>query len=130
MQEVVSKVRYKGKVVEEIVIPIYDSLDEIVTNVEESLIVDMFNRGNKVRLQGVTRNKYSTKTGKEKKRAIAFNLLTTDELIRFAGDHNGLTAFIDSKEMMDRVEAYLAENAPAGSADASDSDENDEEDDD
>lgn len=120
MKEVVSKVRYKTKVVEETTIPQYDTLDEIIGAVEESLIVDMFNRGNKIRIQGLIRNKYMTKTGKEKRRGIAFNLLTTDELIRFAGDHNGLTAFIDSAEMALRVDAYLAENEPAGVAEDED----------
>jgi hypothetical protein len=110
MKKVESKVRYKGKVVEVISIPVFESMDEIMANNPKELVIAMFNRGNTVRLQGITRNKYSTRTGKEKRRAIAFNLLTTDELIRFAGKHEELTAFIDSAEMSARVDNYIEDN--------------------
>ncbi len=109
-----SKVRHKGEVVSEIEIPIYENLDELMAAVAGEVIVEKFNKANKIDLQAAARAPFSEKkTGKARRAAIGFDLLTTDEIIKFAGNHAGLQEYLDSPEMADKIDAKIAETAPA-----------------
>lgn len=107
MKHEVSKVRHKGSIVAEIDIPIYENFDELVLTVAADVIVDRFNTANKIALQGAARAPFSEKAGKAKRAAIGFDLLTTDEIVSFAGNHAGLQAFLQSPEMSERIDASI-----------------------
>lgn len=104
------KVRTKGKVVSEIMVPIYATVDEIVGSEPAERIIAVFNNGNHVRLMGNERMKFSsTKTGKKKRNQLAFNCLTTDELMSVAQDADKLAQLLESPEVQARVDAALVE---------------------
>jgi len=112
MKEKITKVRTDGKIVAEISIPLYESLAEVKDAFTEAVILEKFNRINTIDLQAEERNKHvPARIGKEKKRLLAFNLCTADELIAIAGDANKLAALLDSK--IPQVEEQLAANAVA-----------------
>jgi len=113
MKTVLSKVRHKGQVVAEIDIPIYETFDELMAAVAGNVIVDKFNKANKIDLQAAARSPFSEKAGKQKRIAIAFDLLTTDEIISYVGNHAGLVQFMDSPEMQARIDVELAKNTTA-----------------
>ena len=101
-----SEVKHKGVIVATIEVPVYDTLDEIIAAHDEATIVDMFNKQYKIALQAKARNKFTeARTSKKAMRIKAFNLLTNEELARFAGDFVALEAFLESQEMMKRLEA-------------------------
>lgn len=107
MKEVLSKIRTDGKVVSEIAIPQFESTAEIQQGFTEAVIVEKFNRIHKIDVQGEERNKYvPARVGKEKKRLMAYNLCTADELMATVGDNAKLTALLDSK--LPLVEAQLS----------------------
>ena len=108
-----SKVRHKGEVVSEIEVLIYENLDELMAAVAGEVIVEKFNKANKIDLQAAARAPFSEKkTGKARRAAIGFDLLTTEEIIKFAGNHAGLQEYLDSPEMADKIDAKIAELAP------------------
>ena len=110
MQEVMKKIRTKGKVVSEIMVPIYATVDEIVGSEPAERIVAVFNNGNHVRLMGNERAKFSgTNTGKKKRNQLAFNCLTTDELMSVAQNADLLAQLLESPEVQARVDAALAD---------------------
>ena len=110
MQEVMKKIRTKGKVVSEITVPVYATVDEIVGSEPAERIVAVFNNGNHVRLMGNERAKFSgTKTGKKKRNQLAFNCLMTDELMSVAQDSDKLAELLESPEVQARVDAALAD---------------------
>ena len=110
MNEVMKKIRTKGKVVSEIMVPVYATVDEIVGSEPAERIVAVFNNGNHVRLMGNERAKFSgTKTGKKKRNQLAFNCLTTDELMSVAQDADKLAQLLESPEVQARVDAALAD---------------------
>jgi hypothetical protein len=110
MQEVTKKVRTKGKVVSEITVPVYATVEEIVSSEPAERIVAVFNNGNHVRLMGNERAKFGgAKTGKKKRMQMAFNLITTDELMSVSNDMAALEALLMSDEVQSRVDAKLAE---------------------
>ncbi len=108
-----SKVRHKGEVVSEIEVLIYENLDELMAAVAGEVIVEKFNKANKIDLQAAARAPFSEKkTGKARRAAIGVDLLTTEEIIKFAGNHAGLQEYLDSPEMADKIDAKIAELAP------------------
>ena len=110
MKTVTKKVRTKGKVVSEIDLPVYESVDEIMGSEPADRIVAVFNNGNHVRLMGNERAKFSgTRTGKKKRLRLAFNCLTTEELMQVAGDDAKFEALLESDEIQARVDAKLQE---------------------
>ena len=124
MKTETSKVRHKGEVVSEIEIPIYENLDELMAAVAGDVIVEKFNKANKIDLQATARAPFSEKkTAKARREAIGFDLLTTDEIFKFAGNHAGLKEYLDSPEMADKIDAKNAEMSPvAGGIDAAEPD--------
>ena len=108
MDTKVSKVQHKGEVVAEIEIPIYENLDELMAAVSGEVIVEKFNKANKIDLQAAARAPFSEKkAGKAKRAAVGFDLLTTDEIVSFAGNHAGLQMFLQSPEMATRIDAVI-----------------------
>ncbi len=90
-------------------VDIYENIDELIANVKPEVILGMFNKANVIRLQGNERAKHQDKVaGKTKRRGLAYNLLSQDELVQYAGDFAGLQAFLDSDEMQARVDAITA----------------------
>ncbi|KKL28674.1 hypothetical protein LCGC14_2372780 [marine sediment metagenome] len=113
MKTETSKVRHKTEIVAEIEIPIYENLDELMAAVAGEVIVEKFNKANKIDLQAAARAPFSEKkTGKARRAAIGFDLLTTDEIIKFAGNHAGLQEYLDSPEMAEKIDAKISETAP------------------
>ena len=111
MKEVAKKVRHKGKVVSEVNVPVYDTVDEILNSEPSERIVAVFNNGNHVRIMGNERAKFSgTKTGKKKRLQLAFNCLSVDELMSCAQDSGKLNQLLESDEVQARVDAMLAES--------------------
>ena len=88
----------------EVTVNIYESIDELTANVKPETILGLFNKANTIRLQGNERAKHQdAKAGKTKRRGLAYNLLSSEELGEYAGDFAGLQAFLDSEEMQVRV---------------------------
>ena len=108
MKELMKPVRTKGKVVSEVMCPVYETVDEILNSEPQERIVAVFNNGNHVRIMGNERAKFSgTKAGKKKRTQLAFNCLTTDELMSVAQDANKLAALLESDEIQARVDEQL-----------------------
>lgn len=106
MKSDLTKVMHKKEVVGEIDVPVYENLTELMENETEAQIVTLFNKMNKIRLQAAERVKHTEgRIGKGKARASAFNLLTTEEIVRYAGKFEDLQKFLDSEEMQARVAA-------------------------
>ncbi len=109
MKKVMSIVYHKKQKVGEVEIPVYDTLEELLQSEKPEVIVARFNKGNKITLQGNVRSKgHSTKGKKEQLKQLAFKLLTSDEIVSFAGRYNELEAYLVSDEMQARVQDYLA----------------------
>jgi hypothetical protein len=115
------QVRTKGKVVSEIEVPVYATLDEIMEAENATKIVKMFNKANIIELQNEERNKYSgTKAGKLKRRRAAFNLLKAAEIAQFEGDMDKLIEYLESAEMQNRADEELARTGEVVEAAAAD----------
>ena len=117
MKTEMSKVRHKGEIVAEIEIPTYENFDELTSAVAADVIVDKFNKANKIDLQAQARSPFSEKAGKAKRTATAFDLLTTDEIMSFAGNHAGMMVFLQGPEMAVRIDAKLGVSAEEVSGD-------------
>ncbi len=114
MKTEASKVKHKSEVVAEIDIPIYENIEELLAAVGGDVIVEKFNKANKIDLQAAARSPFSEKkAGKQKRAALGFDLLTTDEIMAYVGNHAGLMQFMESPEMQERIDAKIAETAPA-----------------
>ena len=110
MKEVTKRVRTKNKVVSEVALPVYDTVDEIIAHEPADRIVAVFNNGNHVRIMGNERAKFSGKsTGKKKRLQLAFNCLTVDELMSVAQNADALNALLESADVQARVDKMLAE---------------------
>lgn len=107
MKTETSKVRHKGEIVAEIDIPTYENFDELMAAVAGDVIVDKFNKANKIDLQAQARAPFSEKAGKSKRTAIGFDLLTTDEIVEYAGNFAGLQAFLQGPEMAARIDEKI-----------------------
>lgn len=93
----------------EVTCPIYENMDELTANVKPETILGLFNKANVIRLQGNERAKHQeARAGKTKRRGLAYNLLTQEELIQFAGKFAELQSFLDGDEMQARVDASTA----------------------
>lgn len=118
MKEVIKEVK-TGKLVDgakkqvkvgEVACPIYESIEELTANVAAETILGLFNKANVIRLQGNERAKHQdAKAGKTARRGDAFKLLSSKELVQFAGRFMELQAFLDGDEMQARVDAQAAE---------------------
>ena len=119
MKTEASKVKHKSEVVAEIDIPIYENIEELLAAVGGDVIVEKFNKANKIDLQAAARSPFSEKkAGKQKRAALGFDLLTTDEIMKYVGNHAGLMLFMESPEMQIRIDAKIAETTdPAPTTD-------------
>ena len=116
MKELTKDVKTKkdGKTVKvsEVAVPEYETLDELVAAEEEGKIVAMFNQANCIRIMGNERAKFTEgRTSKKARRELAFNLLTTDELMKVAQDANALNDLLDSDAIQARVDEHLNKSA-------------------
>ncbi|MHA1759097.1 MAG: hypothetical protein ACTSXA_00610 [Candidatus Heimdallarchaeota archaeon] len=117
MEMVTKKVRTGKKVVWEGELPLYDTLDEIREHETEETIVARFNEGNHVKLMGNKRLEYSGKaTTKKMRRKLAFECITTEELMAVAQDGDKMEALLFSDEVQARVDAKLKANLEAATA--------------
>lgn len=117
MEEVLKQVKHKGKVVGEVLCPLYTTVDEILEAENAERIVAVFNNGNHVRIMGNERAKHSgVRTGKKKRTEMAFSCLTIDEMTSCATDGRPdpakLQTLLDSPEVQARVDAKIAEEGP------------------
>jgi len=93
----------------EITCDIYENIDELIANVKPETILGLFNKANVIRLQGNERAKHQeARAGKTKRRGLAYNLLSSEELGQYAGKFAELQEFLDSDEMQARVDADIA----------------------
>lgn len=93
----------------EVTCPIYENMDELTANVKAETILGLFNKANVIRLQGNERAKHQDKAaGKTKRRGLAYNLLSPEELGQYAGRFAELQEFLDGAEMQARVDADIA----------------------
>ncbi len=121
MKQITKKVRHgkeesgAGKIVAEVELVIYETVQEILDNEPEERILAVFNNGNHVRLMGNERAKFSGTVGggKKARNVAAFNSLTAEELYAVQGDIEKLNTFLQSPAIQARVDAALAEIAPA-----------------
>lgn len=112
MKTEMCKVRHKSQVVAEIEIPEYESLEELTGAVAADVIVEKFNKANKIDLQAAARSPFSEKkAGKQRRAAVGFDLLTTEEIQNFVGNHAGLMEFMESPEMQVRIDDKLGTTA-------------------
>ena len=114
MHEDTKKVRTGGKVVGEVGIPVYDTVDELIGAEEESRIIAMFNNGNAVRIMGNERAKHTmAKVGKQRRFEIGYNLLRevfeSEELGDIIGNIEKLKGAIASEKMQTAIDAYIAD---------------------
>ena len=99
------------KVVGQVTIDIYESVDELVAGETPERILTMFNKQNTVRIMGNERAKHQLKSvGKGKRFELGYELLTDDELRECVSSIETLKAKINSQELQDRIDAYIAEN--------------------
>lgn len=111
MQTVIKDVMSKGKVVGQVTIDLYDNVDELLENEKADVVVSMFNKANTIAIQAAERQKHTGKTGKQKRRSIAYNLLTEEEALTVAkGSLEDLHAKLESPEVQARVDKHLEEH--------------------
>ena len=107
MREEIKEVKSKGAVVGSCNVNIYETVEELIDNVDEKVILDMFNKANVIAAQAKERQAHApAKLGKGKKMAMAFNLLSVEEMTSCAGDFEALQALAETK--MPEVDAALA----------------------
>ncbi len=93
----------------EVTIKVWENIDELIANEKPEHILGMFNKANVIRVQGNERAKHQDKVaGKTKRRGLAYNLLSQEELVQYAGNFAGLQEFLDSDEMATRVDESIA----------------------
>ena len=110
MREEVKVVKSKGKEVGTVTVTIYETVEELIENVEESVILSMFNKANVIAKQAAERNAHApARLGKGKKMEMAFNLLTIEDMQSCAGDFAALQELAATK--LPEVEAMLAAQA-------------------
>jgi hypothetical protein len=110
-------VKHKGKLVSTITVPVYETLDEAIADPQVGAVrvLALFNKQNIIQLQAAERHKFAEgPAGKNTRKEIAFNLLTTEEIQRYAGNFKGLQDFLTSADMATRVDAYLEEQRSEG----------------
>jgi len=112
MRTVTKAVHHKGRHVGDVDVPVYETVDELIAAESEQTILNMFNKQNAIRLQANERAKHTEgRMGKQKRRELAFNLLSADEIAQFSGNMAGLQEYLDSEEMQRRVAESQAEAA-------------------
>ena len=110
MRNEIKEVKSKSKIVGTVEVTIYETVEELIDNVEESVILANFNKSNVIAAQAAERTKHTPgKMGKSKKLKMAFNLLTSDEMISCQGDFEALEALAITK--FPEVEAQIAAEA-------------------
>lgn len=114
MQEIIKKVRFDGKDVGSITIPIYTNVAELAEKEPTENILAQFNKGNTITLMANERNKHKpATTGKQARAFIGFNQLTTEEAISCQGDPEALRTLIESDKIQTRIDAFLEERNPS-----------------
>lgn len=99
------------KVVGQVTIGIYETVDELVADETPERILTMFNKQNTVRIMSNERAKHQLKSvGKNKRFELGYELLNDDELRECVSSIETLKAKINSQEIQDRIDAYIAEN--------------------
>lgn len=112
MKEVTKEVKLtkdgKRQVVGTVVIPVYESVEELSDHEEPQFIVDQFNKGNKITIMNNERNKHKPATaGKEKRNYIGLSLITTEEFQATNGDPDAIKELVQSDEIQSRIDEYL-----------------------
>ena len=106
MHEISKDVKLKGKKVDEVTVPQYESMDELLDAEAATVVLKMFNQQKLTKAMNEARAaKSPTRAGKKIKNQLAFNLCSQEELISCQGDFNQLQKLLDSK--MPQVEADL-----------------------
>ena len=107
MREEIKDVKSKGKIVGTCTVNIYETIDELIDNVPEKDIIDLFNKAIVIAAQAKERNAHApTKMGKNKKLVLCMNKLTAEEMATCAGDFEAMQELAWTK--LDEVEAELA----------------------
>ena len=101
------------KVVGEVDIPVYDTIDELIENEDEAIILSLFNQQNAVRLMGNERAKHTMgRIGKGRRFEIAYNLLrdvvSEEEFMEAIGNIETLKSLIASDKVQLAVDEYIA----------------------
>lgn len=108
MRTITTDVNHKGRKVGSVDIPVYESIEELLDAESPEMILAMFNKANKIRIQGNERAKHTdARVGKQRRRALAYKLISTEELANYAGDFMALQAFLDSPEIQARVDQAI-----------------------
>lgn len=123
MKEVTKDVKTKGKTVGQVTVNHYETVQELVENESEERILGMFNKQNLIRMMGNERAKHGEgRIGKQKRTKIAYGCLTLEEAASVAQDYDALQELLNSDEIQARVDAKLAEDAPAEAESAEEDD--------
>lgn len=109
MQTERKKVMHKGQHVGDVDVPVYETIDELLASEENSRILSMFNKQNRIRIMGNERVKHTgERAGKKKRARIAFSVLTDEELASVARDYSALEILLNSEDVQARVDEQLA----------------------
>jgi len=98
-------VRLAGAVVAQVVVPEYETVDELIAAEEDSRILGCFNAGNKVRIMSNERAKFGDKPlSKQAKLMAGMAALTIEELQEVAGNSEKMKDMALSNTVQARVE--------------------------
>jgi hypothetical protein len=110
MRKVSVKKDGKLQEVSQIEVSIYETAQELIDNVDESVILAKFNKMNVIDLQASERAKHQPgRVGKSVKMKLAFNYCTQEEILACDGDYDKFQTLLESK--LPKVEAEMSESA-------------------
>ena len=114
MKTEIKKVRLGKKVVDEVEVTIYETVEEILKNEEDKNILANEYYGRKVAIMSKARALHAPKkTGKNARFWIGLESLTPEELISVAGDKAAMEDLVASDDVQARIEEKIAADAPA-----------------
>ena len=117
MKELIKDVKLANEVVGTVTITVYETVDELIREVDDAKILACFNSGNKVNIMSNERAKHTTKPLSVAKKFMAgLGVLTVEELQSVAGNEDAMKDLALSDDVQSRLTppASIAEPIDAG----------------
>jgi hypothetical protein len=123
MQTVTKDVKTKGKKVSEVTVETFDSIDELLSNMTETAILELVNKQRVTNALNAERQKFSDKpAGKARRRELAINLAFKDDpnklqelfaeaIANGQAPADALEAYLETPEVQALVDVELGGNA-------------------
>ena len=109
MYTVEREVKSRGKVLGTVTAEVFESIDEAIEHLKEDTVLSLVNEQYRTRKMNAKRALLSpSRKTKANRRRIAYNLLTKEEATSVLGDFEALQTLLDSPEVQERVDNYLA----------------------